>query len=253
MQTKLPGLLLTGLLVASTSIPAFADVFNDTFGWSSSTGSTSAPAAAPIAATPAENATSSMAAPLPAGSDGLPGSFSLGSSVADVPAVPPPEPMSIPEAGGSIGNLPAEATLPMVETAPVQPEPPRMTQGELDSRMWDAARAGDAATVAAMLQQGANLSYASHVGETALHAATAAGSLQTVILLVNAGADVNATTSNGWTPLHHAARFGQADIANFLVNHGANINAATTENPPKTPMQMALDKGDLRIARMLGY
>lgn len=250
MQTKLPGLLLTGLLIASTSVPAIADVVSDTFGWSSPASNTATPTVVPVTAIPTEGATS-VTAPLPAGSDGLPGSFSLGASVADVPTVPPPNPMSIPEVGGSIGNMPAEAALPMIETAP--PEPPRMTQGEMDSRMWDAARAGDAATVAAMLQQGANLNFASHVGETALHAATAAGSLQTVILLVNAGADVNATTSNGWTPLHHAARFGHADIANFLVNHGANINAATTETPPKTPMQMALDKGDLRIARMLGY
>ena len=246
MQTKPSSLLLTGVLLIGTSIPAFADIFDDFVG------NSSAPSSAPAApvAPPMDMAPATMAPALPVGSDGLPGSFSMGGMATSVPSVPVPGSMAIPEAGGSIGNMPVEATLP---AAAIQPEPPRMTQGELDSRMWDAARAGDVATVSAMLQQGANVGYASRFGETALHAATAAGSLQTAIYLVNAGANVNAVTSNGWTPLHHAARFGRADIANFLVNQGANVNAATAENPPKTPMQMALDKGDLRIARMLGY
>lgn len=249
MQTKFPNLLLTGLLAVGVSAPACADSIDDAFGWSSS----SAPSA-PAAPAPAVENAPAMVTPsaLPMGSDGLPGSFSMGSVSTGVPSVPVPDPMAIPEAGGSIGNMPVEANLPMANVA-AQPEAPRMTQGELDSRMWDAARAGDAATVATMLQQGANIHYASRFGETALHAATAAGSLQTAIYLINAGANVNAATANGWTPLHHAARFGRADIANFLVNKGANANATTTENPPKTPMQMALDKGDLRIARMLGY
>ena len=82
---------------------------------------------------------------------------------------------------------------------------------------------------------------------------SAAGSLPTVVLLVNNGANVNSVTSNGWTPLHHAARFGRADVANFLIQHGANPKIATRDNPPKTPVQMAVDRGDLRIARMLGY
>lgn len=228
MQIKPSNLLLTGLLLVGSSTFAVADIFDDFVG------NHSAPA----------NPTNLPAAPaLPVGNDGLPGSFSMGGMATAVPV-----PSAIPEAGGSIGNLPAEATLPVA-----QPEPPRMSQGELNARMWDAARAGDTTTVAAMLQQGANIGFASRYGETALHAATAAGSLQTAIYLVNAGANINATTSNGWTPLHHAARFGRADIANFLMNQGASLNVTTTENPPKTPMQMALDKGDLRIARMLGY
>lgn len=246
MQTKPSSLFLTGILLIGGSTPAFADIFDDFVGSRPAPAVGSAPAA-PVSM-PMESAPATMAPALPAGSDGLPGSFSMGGVATGVPSVPVPQPMAIPEVGGSIGNMPVEASLPAA-----QPEPPRMTQGEVDARMWDAARAGDAATVAAMLQQGANINFASRYGETALHAATAAGSLQTAIYLVNAGANVNAATSNGWTPLHHAARFGRADIANFLANQGANVNAATTENPPKTPMQMALDKGDLRIARMLGY
>ena len=86
-----------------------------------------------------------------------------------------------------------------------------------------------------------------------MHAAVAAGSLSTVIALKNAGGNINAVTSNGWTPLHHAARFRRADIANYLRTQGANPQAYTRDNPPKTPLQMALDNGDMRIARILGY
>ena len=71
--------------------------------------------------------------------------------------------------------------------------------------------------------------------------------------LVKKGANVNATTATGWTPLHHAARFGRADAANYLLQQGANPKATTLGTPAKTPVQMALDQGDLRTARILGY
>lgn len=119
--------------------------------------------------------------------------------------------------------------------------------------MWDAAQAGDAATVSALLQQGADANTATASGETALHAAVAAGSLPAVMQLVDKGANVNAATASGWTPLHHAARFGRADAANYLLKQGANPKAVTLGTPSKTPVQMAMDKGDIRTARILGY
>ncbi|HRJ51973.1 MAG TPA: ankyrin repeat domain-containing protein [Candidatus Thiothrix moscowensis] len=238
MHTHSFRLLLTGVLVIGVSTTALAD--DDLFG------TTSTPTA-PVAVAPAI-AAPTVAPVLSSGSDGLPGSFSLGGVVSGVPSVPVPEAVYMPDP--TIAP-PAEAG--NAAPAVVQPEAPPMSQAEMDTRMWDAARAGDTATVANMLQQGANIHHTSRVGESAMHAATAAGSLQTVIYLVNAGANINATTANGWTPLHHAARFGRADIANFLKGKGANLNATTTENPPKTPVQMALDKGDLRTARILGF
>ena len=137
--------------------------------------------------------------------------------------------------------------------APAEPEPPPKTAEQLTSEIWDAARSGNTAAVQVALQEGANPNSATHLGETAMHAAVAAGSLSTVIALKNAGGNINAVTSNGWTPLHHAARFRRADIANYLRTQGANPQAYTRDNPPKTPLQMALDNGDMRIARILGY
>ena len=128
-----------------------------------------------------------------------------------------------------------------------------MSQQELDKQLWDAAHAGDVTTVKTLLAQGANANIATDAGETALHAAVAAGSLPSVVALVTSGANVNSVTRNGWSPLHHAARFGRADAANYLMQHGANPRVSTRDNPPKTPVQMAQDRGDLRTARILGY
>lgn len=150
---------------------------------------------------------------------------------------------------------PTAADVPLTTAVSPAPAPEAVTisQDELNRQLWDAAHAGNTSTVQTLLGQGASPNIATKSGETALHAATAAGSLPTVVLLVNNGANVNSVTSNGWTPLHHAARFGRADVANFLIQHGANPKIATRDNPPKTPVQMAVDRGDLRIARMLGY
>ncbi|SDZ86672.1 Ankyrin repeat [Thiothrix caldifontis] len=132
-------------------------------------------------------------------------------------------------------------------------EPVVIEAGELNKQLWDAAQAGNATSVGSLLQQGADPSTATASGETALHAAVAAGSLPAVTQLVSKGAEINATTATGWTPLHHAARFGRADIANYLLQQGADPKALTTGTPAKTPVQMALDQGDLRTARILGY
>lgn len=150
---------------------------------------------------------------------------------------------SAPEA-----TTPAAATTPATEAAA-----PVLSQNELNKQLWDAAQAGDAATVSTLLQQGADANTATASGETALHAAVAAGSLPAVMQLVGKGANVNAATASGWTPLHHAARFGRADAANYLLKQGANPKAVTNGTPPKTPVQMAMDKGDMRTARILGY
>jgi hypothetical protein len=172
------------------------------------------------------------------------------------PAAPAPKPAA-PAAAAPTANSPAapaaSAPAPQAAAAPAEPEVPPKTAAQLSSEIWDAARSGNTAAVQVALQEGANPNSATHLGETAMHAAVAAGSLSTVIALKNAGGNINAVTSNGWTPLHHAARFRRADIANYLRKQGANPQAYTRDNPPKTPLQMALDNGDMRIARILGY
>ena len=217
--------LLISLALSSVSIAVFANETEDVFGNFRSNRTLTPPAApAPKPAAPTAAAANPVAAPQAAAPNANP------------PAAPA-----------------ASTPAPQAAAAPAEPEVPPKTAAQLTSEIWDAARSGNTAAVQVALQEGANPNSATHLGETAMHAAVAAGSLSTVIALKNAGGNINAVTSNGWTPLHHAARFRRADIANYLRKQGANPQAYTRDNPPKTPLQMALDNGDMRIARILGY
>ncbi len=144
-----------------------------------------------------------------------------------------------------------------VSSAPtVAAEPnraPRMTQRDIDERLWLAALSGNMHVLRDMISQGGNPRTATPHRETALHAAAARGHLQAVIYLIKNGANIHARTSNGWTPLHHAARFGHAHVANYLLRAGANPNHPTTDRARKTPIDIALDRNDMRMARLLGY
>lgn len=155
--------------------------------------------------------------------------------------------------------VPAAAPLrPAVSNAPtvaVQPNNyiPRMTQRDKDERVWLAAIAGNLPALKDMLQKGGNPRSATPHGETALHAAAARGHLQVVIYLASHGGNIHERTRNGWTPLHHAARFGRVNVASYLLRAGANPYQPTRDTGRKTPIDIALDRRDMRMARTLGY
>ena len=165
------------------------------------------------------------------------------------------ETTSVETVSATTETVPSATTEVVAQPADAEAEPVTapLSQNDLNKQLWDAAQTGDAATVSTLLEQGADANTATASGETALHAAIAAGSFPAVMQLVSKGANVNAATATGWTPLHHAARFGRADAANYLLQQGADPKAVTNSAPAKTPVQMALDQGDLRTARILGY
>ena len=219
MHTKYTG-LAAAILIALTHSPALlAEGFDDVF--------TARAPAAPEATT--ETLTMPVATP-----DGF-----------------MPDPAAATPAAAPVAN--AEGYMPdPTAAAPAQPEVPQISQAEKDSRLWLAAREGNSTEVAEMLQQGANPNTVNDNGATAIHGATQYGSLPLVIYLHKSGVNINATTTNGWTAIHTAARFGKADIANYLKQQGLNPNTPTSDFG-KTPVQLALDNGDLRTARILGY
>lgn len=234
MRTRYLYLLLTSFFFVVTSLSAHANRVDDVLGWSSSP--------APVAPAPTANP---MAAPITT-SDGY-----MPDPGMTVPAPTPFMSSNIPVTTAD-GYMPDPTLAGNNGTAaPAQPEVPQLSQADKDSQLWMAARNGDLATVSAMLQQGANINTTNPSGATPLHAATSAGSLPVVMYLIRSGANAQAVTNNGWTALHHAARFGRADIANYLRQLGLNPNQATSDG--KTALQMALDNGDLRTARILGY
>lgn len=211
-------LVLTNLIATTAS----ADDFADTFGFTP----VNRPAATPAPAAPAARPVITPA--------------SFNSTAA--PSVPSANSTAVATAG--ISDRPTVST----PQAPLQE-----TQQDLDEQLWLFARAGNLPVVMELIQKGANLNIATRYGETPLHAAATFGHVPVVNYLLAQGANVNALTSRGWTPLHSAARFGRPIVANLLKQRGANSFARTSDLGNKTPIDMAIDTGDLRLARILGY
>ncbi len=89
--------------------------------------------------------------------------------------------------------------------------------------IYEAAKAGDTAGVAALLKGNPTLVHSRDQHDDTLlhHAATA----DIARLLLKSGADVMACGWMGATPLHDAAWEGHADVAVVLIAHGADVNA----------------------------
>lgn len=148
---------------------------------------------------------------------------------------------------GSVNNDSMEL---FATDAPINPVQNQRDQNE---ELWLAALGGNIGRIRGLVEQGADPSFSTRFGETALHAAASRGHLEPLIYLANHGGNVNARTSKGWTPLHHAARFGHSEAVRYLLKMGAIPQARTSDLGNKTPMQMALDSNHVDIAIMLGY
>jgi ankyrin repeat protein len=99
----------------------------------------------------------------------------------------------------------------------------------VDTRLIDAARQRDIATVRALIGQGANVNVADGDGSTALHWAASHGDIDMTALLLKAGASVTATTRIGlMTPLFMAARNGSDAVIGALLQAGASAREVNT-------------------------
>ncbi len=103
-------------------------------------------------------------------------------------------------------------------TAPLAPQSPA---GGADA-LLDAARIGDRARVAALLDGGVNVNTTSRYGVSALGFAAERGHFDIVRLLVERKADVNVADSfYGSRPIDFALRSDRLDIALYLLEHGS--------------------------------
>lgn len=101
-------------------------------------------------------------------------------------------------------------------------------------QLGEAAKADDAARVAALLDEGVPAG-AESGGFPAIHRAAQANSVAALKLLVAAGADLEAVDRTGHTALARAALFGHADAVSFLLESGADPNAHAEPND-QTPL-----------------
>ena len=113
----------------------------------------------------------------------------------------------------------------------------------------DAARAEDAATVRALLEQQADVNAADVDGTTALHWAAYQGDAATARLLLAAGARTGVANRYGVTPLALAAERGDARIVGALLEAGADPGAALPEG--ETALMAAARAGGVDALRLL--
>jgi ankyrin repeat protein len=117
------------------------------------------------------------------------------------------------------------------------------------SRLIDAVKAGDRATIRALVKNPAELTAVEADGTTSLHWAVRADDIETVRLLLAAGADVNAATRHGVTPLSLAAVNGSATVTGALLKAGANPNAVLIEG--ETILMTAARTGNADVLTLL--
>lgn len=104
--------------------------------------------------------------------------------------------------------------------------------GGSDTRLSDAARVGDIATVDNLLQAGTAVDAAGPDGTTGLHWAVYRDDAAMVARLTGAGADVNRTNRYDETPLSLACVNGNPDIVEDLLRVGALPNLRAAGEPP---------------------
>jgi uncharacterized protein len=93
---------------------------------------------------------------------------------------------------------------------------------ELAGRLFDMARSGDAAALAAYLDAGVPVNLTNHNGDTLVMLAAYHGHPDTVQVLTTRGADVNRINDRGQTPLAGAVFKGEDDVVRLLVAAGAD-------------------------------
>jgi len=100
---------------------------------------------------------------------------------------------------------------------PIDPEVQEIAQ-----RMFDAARAGDADTLAAYLDAGGPVNLTNGTGDTLLMLAAYHAHPGAVNLLIERGADVDRLNDRGQSPLAGAVFKGAEEVVRALVAAGAD-------------------------------
>jgi ankyrin repeat protein len=96
---------------------------------------------------------------------------------------------------------------------------------EIAERVFDAARAGDAAAIAAYLDAGVPVNLTNGAGDTLVMLAAYHGHVEVVQLLIERGADVDRLNGRGQSPVAGAIFKGEEAVVRALAAAGADPNA----------------------------
>ena len=118
-----------------------------------------------------------------------------------------------------------------------------------DAQLLDAVKAGDHATVSALIEGGADVNAAEPDGTTPLHWAAYGSDLAVAELLVGAGADATSANRYGVRPLSLASVGGNAALLELLLVAGADPN--TEQGEGETALLTAVRTGKLDAVEVL--
>jgi ankyrin repeat protein len=124
---------------------------------------------------------------------------------------------------------------------------------DAQSKLWDAAIAGDTVILAQALAEGANIdsldTRRNMNGRRALNWAAYHNRGPAVRLLIAKGAKLNLTNLTGFTPVHHAAEAGSTEALNILLAAGADFTIPNRQG--NLPIDTAKHRGNLEAVQAL--
>lgn len=118
----------------------------------------------------------------------------------------------------------------------------------IDSKLYNAARAGDEARVSQLIDQ-ASVDWRDDHDWTALHWAAQSGHIPVVIRLLDAGWSLEARDNTGFTPLTWAAQWGHLETVQCLLLRGAEMD--TQSDNKMTPLHWASIGGHTEVTKTL--
>lgn len=126
---------------------------------------------------------------------------------------------------------------------------PNSTDKQGNTLLMIAAVHGHEALVKLLVERKADLRLRSPVGDSALMLASLKGHLGVVKLLVEGGAPL--TYPGSWSPLHYAAFEGRPEVVRYLLDKGTDKNALAPNG--YSALMLAARGGHMEAARMLLY
>ena len=117
------------------------------------------------------------------------------------------------------------------------------------SEVFDVARRGDAAMLAALLNKGLPPNLRNDKGDSLVMLASYHGHADAVRVLLEHEADANLRNDNGQTPIAGAAFKGFRDVIETLLEHGADVEGASPDG--RTALMIAAMFNRVEIVELL--
>jgi ankyrin repeat protein len=124
---------------------------------------------------------------------------------------------------------------------------------DAQSRLWDAAIAGDTTLIAKAIADGASVdsldTRANRNGRRALNWAALNNRVDALKFLLAKGAKIDGRNVTGFTALAHAAEVGSAEVAKALLAAGADLNVQTVSG--HRAIDIARERGNVEVLALL--